>query len=144
MRILVCTALVLLSGCAASLKFIDQQTGDVYLGKSGSTLGNSGDVHALIDGESYVGEWIYSPDGGGYTLSTGVATASGSGGYATATGTSMGITASAKGDGMLHMKGSAGHAIRCVFTFNSMSDTGIGSCQRNDGRGYDVTIKKPL
>lgn len=141
-RILVLAMAAALNGCAASLKFIDRETGDIYLGKTGSTASGSGSVTADIAGEAFAGEWVYTPNGGGYTLATGSAMASGPSGVTTASGTVTGVTVAAKGDGMIHMKGASGHAMRCVFTFNSMSDSGMGECQRNDGRLFDVTIRR--
>lgn len=133
---------ILLSGCAASLQFIDRSSGDIYLGKTGGTSSGSGNLSAVIEGDQYTGTWIYSPSGGGYSISSGTATAVGNGGMATATGTGTTFTSSARGNGMIHMKSASGQAMRCVFEFNSMSDTGMGECQRGDGKLFDVTIKR--
>lgn len=129
-------------GCSATVKFIDRDSGNVYLGSTGGTLGKSGGITAEIEGKNYTGEWIYSPNGGGYTLSSGNATAYGPAGVATATGLSTNVTMSAQGDGMIHMRSTSGESVRCVFKFNGMSSTGMGQCQRNDGRAFDLTIKR--
>jgi hypothetical protein len=143
MRLYILAFLALtLSGCAASLKFIDRETGAVHLGLTGSTASQSGELTASIEGEDYKGDWIYSPRGGGYSLGTSTATAYGPGGVATGTGTSFGVVESASGNGMINMWGSNESYVRCVFTFNSFSDTGIGECVRNDGKYFDLTIRK--
>ncbi|HFD31732.1 MAG TPA: hypothetical protein ENJ28_03320 [Gammaproteobacteria bacterium] len=133
---------LLLAGCAANLKFIDRQTGDSYVGKTGSTVGNSGSVTAQIGDEQYTGEWVYSQMGGGYTIGSVSTTSVGSEGYASGYGTVSGITASSSGNGLITMHGDKGGYVRCVFNFNSFSNTGIGECQRNDGKLFDVTIKR--
>jgi len=141
--VLVVMSALFLAGCAASLRFIDQEDGAVYLGKTGATMGSSGALTAQIEGEQYEGEWIYSPRGGGYTLGTSSATAYGSqGGFASAHGTSTAVHTSASGSGLITMRSSGGSFMRCVFDFNTNSDTGVGQCQRNDGRLYDVMIKR--
>jgi hypothetical protein len=141
---------VLLSGCAAQLNFIDRTDGQQHRGMTGSTAGSSGEARATIDGVEYKGTWIFSRSGGAYSLatinSTSSATAYGGGaavsayGIGSATATAIGI--SAHGRGLMHLRSSTEASIRCVFDFNTMSDTGIGECQRNDGRLFDLTINR--
>lgn len=132
----------LFTGCAANLKFIDQQTGEMYYGKTGSTLSSSGKLTAEIENEQYQGDWVYSASGGAFTLGTSSAFASGSGGYATAYGTSIATTAPMSGNGLITMKGNKGGYVRCIFNFSGLSNTGIGQCLRNDGKKFDITIKR--
>ncbi len=129
-------AAFLLSGCAAKLTFIDRQDGQMYRGSTGTTAGSSGEATVVIESETYTGEWIYT-SGGSYAIGTMLA----SSGRATATGTLTGLTMDARGNGMMHLRNPAGKFIRCVFDYSSMSETGTGSCQRNDGRVYDLTIQ---
>lgn len=126
------------SGCAARLIFVDRTDGTEYHGTTGGTAGSEGQLNAEIDGSSYTGTWIYSASGGGYSLGTGVATS----GATTAMVTSSAIGVSASGNGMMHMKAASGSFIRCVFSFNEFTDSGIGECLRNDGRQYDVRIRR--
>jgi tetratricopeptide (TPR) repeat protein len=56
------------------------------------------------------------------------------------TGNSFSVNSSAQGNGLLNMTGSNGSFIKCVFDYNKSSNSGIGKCQRNDGRIYDLTI----
>lgn len=132
----------LLTGCAASLKFIDQQTGDMYYGKTDSTFGGSGNMTAEIENENYRGDWIYSASGGGFTLGSSSAFATGTAGYASAYGTSTAVSAPTSGSGLITMKGNKGGYVRCVFNFNTFSDTGIGQCLRNDGKKFDITLTR--
>lgn len=134
--------LVLLSGCAANLQFTDRQTGVTYTGQTGATVGSSGELHANIAGEHYAGQWIYTPSGGGYTIGSMNSSAVGPAGYSSSYGTVSGFTTSASGNGLMTMHGDSGSYLRCVFNFNSFSNTGIGECQRNDGKLFDVTIKR--
>lgn len=130
---LLCIATIL-SGCAAKLNFIDRSDGAIYIGETGGTAGGSGEASAMIENVRYAGPWIYSSSGGGYSLGTF------SSGTMTGTATAFGV--SAQGRGLINMKADNGMHMRCVFDFNSMSNTGLGQCQRNDGRAYDLTIKR--
>ena len=38
------------------------------------------------------------------------------------------------------MTGSDGSFIKCAFDYNTTSKSGIGKCQRNDNRLYDLTV----
>jgi len=129
----------LLCGCAATVTFVDRNNGQEYAGK---TVGGTGRAHgrlsAVIEGSTYTGQWIYSAMGGAYSLGTGIAFAHG----ATAVGTGSAVAVSAQGNGLIDMRDEAGQFIRCVFSFNGFSNTGIGECQRNDGRLYDLRITR--
>ena len=148
--IVLAVAGAVLAGCAAQLTFIDRTDGQSYRGATGSTLGNTGELTAVIDGATYSGTWIYSEVGGGYSLgvanATGTATAVSAGRSMVATGASFGtlaaLSASAQGRGLITMRTTGGEFMRCVFDFNTMSDTGLGECIRNDGRHYDLAIKR--
>ena len=125
-----------LTGCAVNLQFIDRATGERYSGVTGSTYGSTGSAQAEIDGDHYAGDWIYSSSGGGYSLSNAWA----SSGTATATASGMGTFMSAAGSGMMNLS-SDKHRVRCVFNYNTFSKTGIGQCQREDGKAFDLLIK---
>jgi hypothetical protein len=139
-------SLLFLCGCAAKLTFIDRLDGSIHLGSSGSTAGNAGEATATIGNASYAGPWVYSRSGGGYSLGSafGTATVVGQGGAATLTGSgsSTSMLVSAQGNGLINMRSKDGAFIRCVFSFNSMSSTGLGQCVRNDGREFDLTISR--
>ncbi|WP_413730811.1 hypothetical protein [Sodalis sp. RH22] len=130
--------IILISGCAADLKLVDRSSGIEYAGKTGSTMGGEGTVNALVENSNYSGSFIYMENGGGYSLTSATATS----GVATAYGQSMTTTLSARGHGMINMRALEGKFIRCVFDFNSLSNKGIGECIRNDGRQYDLWIKR--
>lgn len=140
------TALVLLSGCSAQLTFIDRADGKKYSGATGATsMRKSGDVTADIAGQAYAGEWIYVPNGGGFALATGTAnaTAFGSAGFASGFGSTSSTTAllPTQGNGLITLRNEA-NAIRCVYNFNEWGNTGVGACERTDGRVYDLMIKR--
>jgi hypothetical protein len=130
--------MLLLSGCAASLTFVDRTDGQEYVGKTGGTMSGDGKLSAVIEGTPYSGSWIYSAGGGGYTLGT----ATGTTGTTSAVATGTAFAVSAQGNGLMNMRSASGAFIRCVFNFNTLSNRGIGECLRNDGRQYDLRIKR--
>jgi hypothetical protein len=154
MKKIVLVAAILLSGCAAKLTFIDRSNGTVHLGTTGNTLDKSGVANATIDNVSFSGPWVYSQNGGSYSLGTGVingnanGTVSGAGGAAFVNANSnqtivtSNFVSSAQGNGLINLRAADGAFIRCVFTFNSMSNTGIGQCVKNDGREFDLTVTR--
>lgn len=129
---------LLLTGCAATLTMVDRTTGQEYIGKTGGTMGGDGECSANIEGVAYAGHWVYSANGGGYSLATANVT---SGAYS-AFGTGSAVGVSAQGNGLINMRASSGEFIRCVFSFNTMNNHGIGECLRNDGRQYDLHLKR--
>ncbi len=120
----------LLSGCAVQLTFIDKANGRQYSGTTGATGGNSGTAEASVRGVSYRGQWIYAPQGGGYTM---LQNYQGQ--------TFVGTTKGGSGNGLLTLT-APDASMRCVFTFSSMSRTGLGECQASDGSAYDLMIGK--
>ena len=140
MKILLLIISLFITGCAASLKFIDQETGDQYHGKTGGTATSNGKMTAEIENESYVGNWVYQASGGSFTLGTSSASVTGSGGYASAYGTSSAVSAPMSGSGLMTMQGNKGSHVRCVFTFNTMSATGMGQCLKNNKKKFDIII----
>lgn len=149
-RLTLLAALTLLTGCAAQVSLIDRTDGRQHAGTTGATMGGSGEIQATVEGAQYAGTWLYSSSGGSYSLAnfsaTGTATTIAPRGSATTMANSIGtasmLTASAQGRGLINMRSSDGQFIRCVFDFNTMSNTGLGECVRNDGRVYDLTIRR--
>ena len=153
-RTIIILFLALLPGCTAKLNFIDRSDGEIYIGTTGGTSGGSGEATATINGVNFKGPWIYSSSGGSYSLSNFNATSSAtgtsvSGGSTTTiqaigsgTGSMSTFAMSAHGNGLINLRGENGMFMRCVFMFNTLSNTGLGQCLRNDGREYDLTIKR--
>lgn len=136
-----CLAIALaasLCGCAATVTFVDRTNGNEYVGHTGGTGASHGALSAQIDGSDYTGHWIYSASGGGYSLGTGFGVANG----VAAVGSASALAISAQGNGLIDMRDAGSRFIRCVFSFNAFSNTGIGECQRNDGRLYDLRIRR--
>jgi hypothetical protein len=125
-------------GCAANLTLIDRTDGQEYAGETGGTIGGNGTVTAEIENVSYSGRWIYSASGGGYSLANATAFS----GSTTAFASGSGISVSAQGNGLINMRSTPGQFVRCVFTFNSLSNTGLGERLRNDGRQYGLYLKR--
>ena len=130
---------VITCGCSAMATFVDRTSGTAYQGRSiGSVYSSEGQLVASIDGENYSGSWVYMSGDGNITLGTGTAIASNG---AAAFGNFTGIGLSTKGNGVVNMKGDAGSVLRCVYNWSEMSSSGIGECERNDGRRYDLRLK---
>lgn len=141
--LIVLAGIALLSGCAANISLIDRTTGNSYSGKTiGAALGGNGEIQANVEGTEYKGTWTYSATGGSLSLGSATTSAYGSGGYATAFSSGNSMNISAQGKGLINMKSSDGRFIRCVFDFNEWSNSGIGECQRNDNRLFDLTVKR--
>ena len=145
-RVQLTLAAFLLSGCAAQLSFIDRKDGQIYSGTTGGTAGSGGEALVNIGGKDYKGPWIYSANGGGYSVgnfsSNSTATAGAYRATAFSSGSSSALFISAQGNGLINLYSDKGSFIRCVFNFNTLSNTGIGECRRNDGREYDLTLRR--
>jgi hypothetical protein len=62
----------------------------------------------MIEGSTYSGHWIYSANGGGYSLATGIATSGGK----TSFGTASAIGVSAQGNGLINIRSDNGMGYR--------------------------------
>lgn len=150
---------LLLTACSGKFTLIDRSNGDIHTGTTdGSTVSGTGSVVLNIEGEDYRGPWVYQASGGSFSFSNfsatsnafATGTAFGARGMSTAqlsgTGTSVGTASalgvSAVGNGMINAKAPSGRFVRCIFTFNTMNNTGIGECARNDGRIYDLNVRR--
>ena len=152
--------LVLLCGCAGKFTLIDRSDGKRYSGLTdGTTVSGAGEATLDVEGEKYTGPWIYQPNGGSFGFSnfsartnvTGtISTYGQSSGFTNSTlqgsgattGSGSAFAMSAVGNGMINVRSESGKFMRCVFTFNTMQNTGIGECLRNDGRAYDLTVRR--
>lgn len=147
----------LLGACSsnAKLTFIDKADGNFYTGTTGATFrASNGNANALIENDTYSGIWSYQDSGGSYSLVNATSTSNGSAQVSNGTdtvnvngssydyGTLSTSTISAQGNGLINLKSYGGSFIRCVFTFNTHSASGLGQCIRNDGREYDLTIQR--
>ena len=118
-----------LCGCATQATFFDKTTGAEYKGATNDTFGSTGAISADIDNDKYSGSWIYSSSGGAV-------------GFNAAQPSSVIAVASTSGGGKINMKAESGKFIRCSFGFDEWNNTGSGLCQRNDGREYDLYLKR--
>lgn len=157
--LLMITTALLISGCAGKFTLIDRSNGEIHTGiTDGSTMSGTGDVLLHIEGEDYRGPWVYQASGGSFSFSnfstTSNAFASGSAmsprglsaaqlsGTGVSNGTASALGVSAVGNGMINARAASGKFVRCIFTFNTMNNTGIGECARNDGRVYDLNVRR--
>lgn len=160
LKLIIIATVALASGCSGKFTLIDRSDGQIYIGSTdGSTIGGSGNATLLIEGETYSGPWIYQASGGSFSFANFSNTAAFSGnattvggtsgmtnttlnGTGTSSGSTTGVGVSAVGNGLINARAQSGKFIRCIFTFNTMGNTGIGECLRNDGRTYDLNVKR--
>lgn len=122
-------AVLLLQACAHSLA-IHPRDGS----PRGEGVANESDQSVTINlqGKTYTGKYVY---GGGAVALTNF-TAFG-GGSAFGSGiTYMG----GAGSGRIFVTAPSGSALRCVFDYSEWTSTGMGACQDNAGKEYDLLI----
>ena len=135
-----------IGGCStqAQLTFIDNVDGKMYFGQTPSATSSTVQATALIGTTQYSGPWVYSAQGGGTSVGFTGYSGSAFSGVKTASllgaANSIGMSTSAQGNGLLNMTGADGSFIKCAFDYNTTSKSGIGKCQRNDNRLYDLTV----
>lgn len=134
----------LIGGCSTQgqLTFIDNVDGKMYYGQIPSAISSKGQARAQISNVQYIGPWVYSAPGSGISFSFTELSSSTFSSTKTASlfsaENSFGVITSAKGNGLLGMTGSDGSFIKCAFDYSTSSKSGIGKCQRNDNRIYDL------
>lgn len=137
--IVVAVALLSVGGCSHTVHVIGRAgapSGTTTVATGGQ--GGSGDMTLPLDGKVYNGRWVYVPSGGGIGLTT--ATAYNGWHSATATGTT--VMPPMGGNGSLLLSAGAGDTLRCMFNYSSWHSTGIGECQDDAGRSYDLQITR--
>ncbi len=136
----------LIGGCSTQgqLTFIDNVDGKMYYGQIPSAISSNGQAIAQISNVQYIGPWLYSAQGRGISFSftelSGSAFSSTKTASLFGTENSFGVNTAAQGNGLLGMTGSDGSFIKCIFDYNTSSKSGIGKCQRNDNRLYDLLV----
>ena len=144
-KVVLIVSLLLLSACGSRLTLIDKHDGSIHAGKAGGS-GGMGEGVVIIDDVEYRGPGVYQSTGGSFSLGNFNSTATYTGRSGMVSGALMGSAASLampiEGKGLINMRASNGLLLRCVFSFNEFSNTGIGQCIRSDGRDYDLMLKK--
>ena len=77
--------------------------------------------------------------GGGVAVGTSTTVSSGG---STSFGTLSALGMPSGGKGTVNMTGNKGSVIRCVYEWNDWTSSGIGECDRNDGRRYDLRLRQ--
>jgi len=128
--------LAVLCGCAHTLYFLGptpELTGKTTVT---TTPGHpSGSITLVLDGKTYTGRWVYMR-GGSFSLASVIA----ANGRATATATGLATNISAVGSGTIVMSAPDGSHLQCVFNYSDWSSSGIGVCEDDMGRRYDLQI----
>lgn len=136
-RAIVATISLMLIGCGHNLYLVGRTSGEKGTASVQRAPGQkSGDVSIALRNKTYSGRWIYVASGG--VTGFGVGTAFSGASYATGTGTFVG--ASSHGVGTILASAPDGSTLRCEFQFNSMGNTGIGTCQDETSEIYDLQI----
>lgn len=132
-------AVLLVSGCSHQVTLMERGGTMMGSGTVPGTLMNSGAIKINLAGEEYDGRWVLSK-GGSFNLASMSGTAYGPGGVGSATAVGSGVNMNASGNGNILARSAAGKGLRCVFDYSGFSRTGIGLCQDDDGRLYDMQI----
>lgn len=135
----------LLSGCGSRLTLVDRKDGSIHTGRT-EGVGGSGEGIVMIGNSEYRGPGIYQQTGGSYSIGNfnSSSTTITQRGMTTRSsfGTATNLAVPFEGKGLITMRSDGGKILRCVFSFNEFSNTGVGECSRNDGREYDLMMKK--
>ncbi|API76504.1 hypothetical protein BL247_20305 [Ralstonia solanacearum] len=91
-------------------------------------------VSITLDGETYVGHYVYV-QGGAFSLGSAF-----SGGQS-ATGSAIGVSAVGNGN-VLAQSADGQHNLRCVFSFSGWTQQGTGVCLNDSGNAYDMQITR--
>ncbi|MFY0619518.1 hypothetical protein [Shimia sp.] len=146
--VLALAAVVSLASCAPKITLIDQKTGEMGIGSAeNTTLGSSGPITVKFSGETYTGNWVAVADSGSTSFGSfnayGTTTAFGAQPASASTnivGTSNIFTSSTTGNGSAFLMSEKGNKLRCQVRYDSMTMTGIGICQRQDGALFDLQM----
>lgn len=136
MRRLAPLALLALTACTHNLSLHSREgwpNGDGTANEIGKK------VTISLGGKAFFGQYVY--DGGrvGFVTTSSTATAFGPGGSATAFGSGNATTyLPGSGQGRIFATAFDGDALRCEFQFSGGS--GLGVCQDNRGKFYDLQI----
>jgi hypothetical protein len=128
-------AFALLAGCGHTVDITSRSTGETGH-TSVPPFVHQGQLSIILNGKNYTGPWVYLPQGGGVSLTSGFV----SSGFRTASLTSTGLILPSGGNGQVLLHATDGSRIRCLFTFSEWSSTGMGECEDNNGEMYDVQI----
>lgn len=128
-------AALTLAGCSHGIILTPQDgVGPMGRGSAPAQLFNyHGPLSVSLAGKAYSGEYTLQAQGGM------VATGFGSSGAHFATGTVVGMPT--EGNGRAYMTEPGGGSLSCIFSYNSMSGTGLGGCRTEAGRVYDMQIR---
>lgn len=125
-----CAAVLTLQGCATyDLSLLPREAGPMAHGTA-KQIDKS--VSIILDGETYVGHYVYV-QGGAFSL--GMASAGGQ----VATGSAIGVSAVGNGN-VLAQSADGQHNLRCVFNFSGWTQQGTGVCLTDNGNTYDLQI----
>lgn len=101
-----------------------------------SIVRSNGQMTIKLDGKTYAGPWVYVPSGGSIGFGSGAVLS----GSASATVSTSSLSIGADGGGSAFLRSEDGSTLRCRFNYSIMSDTGLGECQSDKGRMFDLQI----
>lgn len=93
----------------------------------------SGDITVTIGSKTYTGRWVYVSGGGTMTFASVFSPKGG-----VVSGTAIGLPM--QGNGSIIASSPDGSSLRCLFTYSSLSSSGLGGCQDSNGTVYDLQI----
>ena len=132
--VLLILAVPAFAGCAPHhLTFHDRTGTAVWSGEAPRQWGDTGEVTARIDGETYRGHWQVLQ-----SLSVGLSQT-----FGAAPTQSIVFGAGSLMPGKMFLTAPSGRRVTCEFQYSEASMAGFGACRRTDGREYDLTIETP-
>lgn len=148
-RLFVC---LLLAGCGSmpphNISLVPRDGQGV--GGTGSvpeTGARSGPLAINVDGKAYRGTWTFVPEDGSVTTTLldplDTALAPGAVGGPAVVGVAREATVvnrPTRGVGVGHLRAADGSSLRCEFRYDTVAYTGLGACQTEAGKVYDLTI----
>lgn len=134
-RIWIAACAMAMSGCALDVALMERGGPKTGQGHVPYTMAKSGAITIQLGDDEYTGRWILS-QGGSYSLAS-MSGGTPAGGVS-AVGT--GVNIDAAGNGNILARTTTGKGLRCVFNYSGFSRTGMGVCQDDSGRLYDMQI----
>jgi hypothetical protein len=119
----------LLAGCGHNLMLMSREGSTTGQGVAHGS-GGKGELTIDLEGKHYTGRWVAFSGGSLGLLQTY--------GAHPVTGTAISTNAQSTGNALL--KAEDGSGLRCEFQFSGWTNTGIGVCQADGGRLYDLQI----
>jgi hypothetical protein len=139
MRLLTAACAALLAGCTTSyaLTLMPHDSGQLYYGEASGQTGGEMRLRVSIDERTYEGTWVISDPG----PSTGFVVGGIFGSRRSGVGTSVIVDHPLGSEAKALLRSVDGHGLRCDFR-GVTGAAGSGTCRDDQGRTYDVQLRR--